>query len=314
MDSIIAGLVLLLFTVIIPVLLATLTLKAYLTIIIPTILFLLSYLWLIEKITPSESQSRKDSVLGLLKVYPQEGSVLPDGIPGSHTQTAVIFVHGLGANPNTTWKSGDICWITQFLPDDLNEVGSQSRVRLLLFNYKSFWLRRSRQRLGETANALLQELNSDELLRKDIILIGHSYGGLVIKKLKQRLKGIIFLGTPHQGTSASRYGRLVSYVLAPLGSDIDIMRVLGPGSEDLYDLQTGFHNHFKDVTRKYFFEKEKTYRQLWGFITWLDEFVSSPLAPSLSSNLCLGSYETVGDLGCRRTRRHWTRHRPPRLE
>ncbi|KAL2126774.1 hypothetical protein VTI74DRAFT_270 [Chaetomium olivicolor] len=286
MDSMIVGLVLILFTFIIPVLLATLTLKAYLSVITPAILLLLSYLWLIEKIAPPESQSRKDSILGLSRVYPlEEGSISSTEIPGSDTRTAVIFVHGLGANPATTWRSGGICWITDFLPDDFKDLGYQSRVRLFLFNYKSFWLRRSRLRLGETANALRQELKSDEVLRDDIILVGHSYGGLVIKKalamspeLKQRLKGIIFLGTPHQGASASRYGRLISYILAPLGSDVDIMRVLEPGSEDLYDLQTDFHNHFKDTTRKYFFEKEKTYHQLWGFITWLDEFVVTKLS------------------------------------
>jgi hypothetical protein len=96
--------------------------------------------------------------------------------------------------------------------------------------------------------------------------------------LKPRLKGIIFLGTPHRGTSFSRYGLLISYLLAPLDSDIGIMRILGPDSVELDDLQKDFDNKYKDMARKYFYEREKTRRQLWGFITWMQEFVSGSLS------------------------------------
>ena len=72
-------------------------------------------------------------------------------------------MHGLGANPTTTWNCGETCWITDFLPDDLRKLGLQSRVRLLTFNYKSFWLRNSNLRLRETAKALVQELTRSEV-------------------------------------------------------------------------------------------------------------------------------------------------------
>jgi hypothetical protein len=88
MGSIIIGLVLLLFTLIVPVLLATLTLKTYLSVITLVILLYLGYLWLIEKITPSESQSRKDSILGLSRVYPPEGSISSVETPGGDARTA----------------------------------------------------------------------------------------------------------------------------------------------------------------------------------------------------------------------------------
>jgi hypothetical protein len=96
-------------------------------------------------------------------------------------------------------------------------------------------------------------------------------------ELKPRLKGVIFLGTPHRGTSFSRYGLLTSYALAPLGSDVGIMRILGLDSIELDDLQKDFDNNFKAVTRKYFFEKDKTIHQLWGFATWMREFVGRRL-------------------------------------
>jgi hypothetical protein len=101
-------------------------------------------------------------------------------------------------------------------------------------------------------------------------------------ELKPRLKGIIFLGTPHQGTLFNRYGLVASYILAPLGSDIDIMRILGPGSGDLYDLHADFQKYFKDSTRKYFFEKEETCHQLWGFNVGTQEFVGSSVIAALT--------------------------------
>jgi hypothetical protein len=93
-------------------------------------------------------------------------------------------------------------------------------------------------------------------------------------KLKSRIKGLIFLGTPHQGTHFNRYGLAASYLLAPLGSNIDIMRILGPESVELDELQEEFDRHFKDSTRKYFFEHEPTRRLLFGFIPWVQECVS----------------------------------------
>ena len=51
------------------------------------------------------------------------------------------------------------------------------------------------------------------------------------------------------------------------------MRTLDMDSHDLDDLQNDFDNNFRNTTRKYFYEKEKTLGQLWGFITWMREFV-----------------------------------------
>ena len=93
-------------------------------------------------------------------------------------------------------------------------------------------------------------------------------------QLKPRLKGIVFLGTPHRGTSFSRYGLLASFLLAPLDSNVDIMRILRLDSVELDDLQKDFENTYKEITRKYFYEKEKTLRQPWGFLPWVQEFVS----------------------------------------
>jgi len=70
MDPILAGMAILFFTVLVPALLATLTLKTYLYALGMVILASASYLWLIEKLAPSPSASRSQAGHGLFQVYP----------------------------------------------------------------------------------------------------------------------------------------------------------------------------------------------------------------------------------------------------
>ena len=71
MDPILAVIAILLFTIIIPTLLATLTLKTYLYGLGLVILGYVSYLWLLENLTPSPSASRLTAGYGLIQVYPK---------------------------------------------------------------------------------------------------------------------------------------------------------------------------------------------------------------------------------------------------
>lgn len=78
--------------------------------------------------------------------------------------SSVIFVHGLGSNPDTTWNAGNSCWITDFLPSDLTREGLKSSVRLFKFNYDSFWMREANPTgLVEIGGKLLRELLSEEV-------------------------------------------------------------------------------------------------------------------------------------------------------
>ena len=98
---------------------------------------------------------------------------------------------------------------------------------------------------------------------------------------------MVFLGTPHQGTSFNRYGLIASYLLLPLDADIEIMRILAPESEELDSLQRDFERHYKATPRKYIYENKKTQRQILRLITLVREFVRKPLLHFLRYTLTL---------------------------
>lgn len=83
----------------------------------------------------------------------------------------------------------------------------------------------------------------------------------------------MFLGTPHSGTSFSRYGIFAAAMLAPFDSDVDIMRLLVADNTILKDLNDKFQACYKNTKRRYYFETHKTRRYLLGFIPWIREFV-----------------------------------------
>jgi hypothetical protein len=135
-----------------------------------------TYLWLIDKLAPSKSVSRRLAEYGLRQEYPRvdeptqskqstEKTVTTEYVKNSgggslianQDLPSVVFVHGLGADPSRTWHHGDICWITDLLLEDLKKKALQSSVRLFTFNYDSFWVRNSNSiRLTTTAESLSQ--------------------------------------------------------------------------------------------------------------------------------------------------------------
>lgn len=91
--------------------------------------------------------------------------------------------------------------------------------------------------------------------------------------LAKRIKGILFLGTPHRGTAFTRYGLIVGEAFSPLDSNTAILYPLLYDSETLRDLQTRFISEYKDTECVYFYEKHKMRRYLFGFIPFIQEYV-----------------------------------------
>ncbi|KAK0707379.1 hypothetical protein B0H67DRAFT_647567 [Lasiosphaeris hirsuta] len=129
----------------------------------------------------------------------------------------LVFIHGLGGGSRKTWSfSPDPAhfWPRAWLADDGDFAGS---VRIHAFGYRADWGgRQSMLNIHDFAQSLLGELRNHQSVRRTstrIILVGHSMGGCVAKKVyilarqssaaadfAKRIHSIFFLATPHRGS------------------------------------------------------------------------------------------------------------------
>ncbi|KJZ69751.1 hypothetical protein HIM_10862 [Hirsutella minnesotensis 3608] len=216
----------------------------------------------------------------------------------------IVFVHGLGSNPDTTWLARRpattpvplnttlsdseqyVNWVSDFLPNDLPPA-IRRNARLFFYNYDSYWKRDAvYTRLPNLGSDLLERIGqvrlSDEERRRDLIFVGHSYGGLVVKQalvhartnraishVAEHTKAILFLGTPHRGSSFGPWGWLAAQVLQPLGSNPFILANLEYDSISLSDLHEAFVGMVRDDFQVFNFYEQRPMRifRLW-FIQW----------------------------------------------
>ncbi|KAK2037978.1 hypothetical protein LZ31DRAFT_600019 [Colletotrichum somersetense] len=189
----------------------------------------------------------------------------------------IVFVHGLGSNPDTTWRSQAspghdepipeserfVNWVSDFLPDDLQTA--QRNIRMVFYNYHTYWKRDALDlRLETLGKDFLAELYSKIYAseierRRHLIFVAHSHGGLVVKKalVRARLssefesilkstKLILFLGSPHSGTMFGTWGWVLAQALRPLGSNQSILVDLEYDSVPLRDLHINFCKAIKE--------------------------------------------------------------------
>ncbi|KAH9905950.1 NACHT and WD domain protein [Xylariomycetidae sp. FL2044] len=157
----------------------------------------------------------------------------------------LVFVHGLRGGSVKTWRKGNeyrFFWPQYWLPA---EPGFR-HVNIHSFGYVSDWAstKPSILNVHDFGQSLLEEIrNSPHLCGNGkegpIIMIGHSMGGLVIKKayilsrqvqgLNNRIRCIFFLATPHKG---SDYAATLNLILSASGllSSRDYIRDLTSGS------------------------------------------------------------------------------------
>jgi hypothetical protein len=126
----------------------------------------------------------------------------------------VVFVHGLDGDPETTWTNpvAGSYWLL-WLADDLRNV------RVWTFGYDAP-IRKAAMSPLDRANNLLAEMAVKGIGELPWVGIGHSLGGLLLKKaivnahlraqkyerMARTAKGLVFLGTPHKGSALASVG------------------------------------------------------------------------------------------------------------
>ncbi|KAF5249950.1 hypothetical protein FOXYS1_14964 [Fusarium oxysporum] len=172
----------------------------------------------------------------------------------------IVFVHGLKGDCQKTWtdKSSGNPWPKTLLPLEIETA------RILTYSYDSTVTGKddvpSQNRISNHAYNLVTALaslrQSDNTTERPIIFVCHSLGGLVCQDAlvtaKQRseqhlqdivnfTRGVIFLGTPHHGSSLAKIGQLVSRSVGLVKeTNSDIVQVLTRDSEVLARIQDSF--------------------------------------------------------------------------
>ncbi|RMZ86971.1 hypothetical protein DV736_g5797, partial [Chaetothyriales sp. CBS 134916] len=162
--------------------------------------------------------------------------------------------------------------------------------RILSFAHNSDWFVNApvatAQEIGYKLLDQLAEARKHNL-RIPIIFVCHSFGGIIVKKVSKlhsdvvsahdrsqkalcrpgvvseeilsNTRGIIFLGTPHQGSPASIAGAILATMTAVLGSNNTLLLSLRDHHNELSDLEELFADRMKDEEQR----QEKT--QIFSF-------------------------------------------------
>ncbi|KAH7010885.1 uncharacterized protein B0I36DRAFT_257304 [Microdochium trichocladiopsis] len=179
----------------------------------------------------------------------------------------IVAVHGLGAHPEYTW--------TCQAPANSTDPASVQRVhllkdlllpdfpaaRILSFAHNSDWLINAPVKTAqEIGYMLLQQLKCHRSRhpRIPIIFIGHSFGGIIIKEalcqpgddsqdIADDTCGIVFLGTPHQGSPVSVFGAAAAFLTGFLGSKNTLLLSLRNHRPQLADLEIRFRRRMNPI-------------------------------------------------------------------
>ncbi len=214
---------------------------------------------------------------------PPEGwKVIVDGLWQGHAAPAaradVVFVHGLGAHWERTWrgKTATESWM-KWLGADLGSVN----VYALEYEVARFGVQGAAMPLLDRAKNLLDRLTLGITSDLPLVFVCHSMGGLHVKKmlelasrpgsppkwlqLSQRIEGVVFFSTPHQGSPLAE--RAKGFPLSWFKPTVAIADLLAhtPQLADLHDIFCNFV-HANDVKVHSYFERDKTtILRFWPF-------------------------------------------------
>ncbi|XHF98814.1 hypothetical protein AWENTII_002351 [Aspergillus wentii] len=157
----------------------------------------------------------------------------------------IVAVHGLGSDPNNAWRQGNCDWLRNLLPQE------RIPARIMAFNHNTSWESEALSKsIDDHANDLLRVLgmhrHTPKQKERPIIFIGHSFGGLIIKRalicsalvgedencyeLYKQTKGLIFMGTPHRGANLTTAGKISSLFGYWKGSTVEPLELFEYGS------------------------------------------------------------------------------------
>ena len=183
-----------------------------------------------------------------------------------------IFVHGLRGGSRKTWsKSADPAhfWPKQWLPTE----SRLKNVRIFSYGYNSDWGEKqgSAATVHDFGQALLADICntlcfSQDVPKNPLVLIGHSMGGIVLKKMvllarqdpmyhhvAARIHSLFFLATPHRGADSAKFLSYMLKIPFPIGAKAYV-DCLVPNSDAIHVINDGFRHAYHGIQLWSFFE------------------------------------------------------------
>lgn len=183
----------------------------------------------------------------------------------------IIFIHGLGGGSRRTWSLvpsiAQYYWPKEWLPKD----AAFKNVRFHSFGYNSDYVkgRNNSLTIQNFGQSLLGDLRTSPFLGKGdtpLIMVGHSMGGLVMKRayilakhdpslkfLATRFRAMYFLATPHQG---SGWARVLDRMLSAFSLSREFVEELKKGSGALQAINEEFRHYFDQFELLSFYETQ----------------------------------------------------------
>ena len=191
----------------------------------------------------------------------------------------VVFVHGLWGGVFFTWRQKEkdgfdsgspdggplsYCWPRDWLLDD----GTfRDHVRLIGCDFDSYlsqWgndcpTQNFKRNLDERAEDMLSGLLKAGVGSRPVIFVGHSMGGLIIKKMLllaqssseedhsafvKNTKGVVFYSTPHEGSQIAKMNSVLKYIVFP-SIEVQELEMDNPALASLNDYFKMFVDKFK---------------------------------------------------------------------
>ncbi|KAI1154522.1 hypothetical protein F4825DRAFT_170513 [Nemania diffusa] len=191
-----------------------------------------------------------------------------DNCGGPTSGFDLVFIHGLRGSRLKTWSRDGIFWPHDLLKDDLKNT------RVITWGYDAnianAFQYASKESLFGHATTLLSDLaRLRPGVTRPIIFICHSLGGLVVKQalitadsynthgrlpagfgnIYKSTAGVIFMGTPHRGSSKESYGEIAVNIakLSLRQPNSQLLRTLKPDSHILEQQRDDFTTISKDM-------------------------------------------------------------------
>lgn len=209
-----------------------------------------------------ELDERDIHPIGCTELYSPEDPVL--------SEVDIVFVHGLRGHPARTWTKEHCYWPRDLLPKWRPDA------RVITFGYDASVARLignpSSNNINSHSRSLLDYLIGfrQQAPQRPLIFVAHSLGGLVVKDALQKAReddddgrywpifeatyGIIFLGTPHHGSSYASFGRWIAGLVNLIFRDTNIalLRSIERDSEILERISDAFRRTVKRGSIKVF--------------------------------------------------------------